>query len=1216
MFVNNLAIRVLLDGNEPFTGFLQGINESIREAIANQDYPFEDLIRKVGVRRDIDRNPVFDTMFVYQNMGFPTPGKTALTISRYFFDPGVSKFDLSLEVFEWDEAIQCYFEYATKLFSELTILSMATHFRSLVQKITADPGCRISGLSVLSDQEYRYFIERSNHRERKYPKEKTIHRLFEEQAIRTPDNVALEYNGRLMTYRELNEKTDRLADLLSQRGIEKGSIAGIFLRRRPELIIGILGILKAGGCFLPIDADLPVNRIDFLISNSQCELLIAGEGTIGRLDNHPLPVEMLNIDEPGLFETGAVGRVYMSSSNDLAYIMYTSGTTGRPKGVMVEHQSLINYVSWAAGVYVKGGTVAFPLHTSVSFDLTITSIFVPLITGSKIVIYEEEENALAIERVIADNIVDIIKLTPSHLRIIRENSAFSISSGSRVRRLIVGGEALETPLARDIWNKFDGHIEILNEYGPTEATVGCMIHRYENDPALSYVPIGIPAANTAIYLLDRYLTPVPPGAAGEIYISGDSVARGYLFNEELTAHRFMPDPFYPGRRMYKTGDTARQLPDGLIVFTGRTDDQIKINGHRIEPGEIQGCLINHPGITEALVAPRKNLNGQQVLHAYYKTGVTFAEGIEEPEIRAYLATMLPYYMIPSRLIRVDHFPLTKNGKINYEALPVFGEDDKIAGTIYPQNRISQLLLETWKTIFDNEKITIRDNFISLGGDSIKAIQLASRLSGQGIAVSSKDILTYHTIEQICQHARIVGKINTYSQGTITGQRGLSPIECWFFSQRFADPGYFNQSVLLGLNKPIDLALLEQTFERLIRHHDGLRTNYNAARDVLYYNDRHLTRRFVLEVIDHGKEPYDLAEVCRSLKTTFDLADDLLLKVILIKGEGRQSMLRVTFHHLLIDGVSWRVLLEDLYAIYMGLERQVEIELPLKTATIVDWQSKWNEYALSEQLKVQRSYWEAIDRPGFTIRQDFETEDWATKNRKTIVDILSREKTDFLLKEAHRVYDTDVLVLLNTALALTLREFTGRDCLVIEQENNGRYPDTCDTSRTIGWFTAMYPVKLMLTDDGLGNQIIAIKEQLRGVPDHGIGYGLCNYTGKSPDERRRTPVRFNYLGEFGRELENDLFTYNDQLPVSDISAVNEMTAILELNAMVIKGKLRLEIHYSQKTYEEATIKRLMESFFEYLRQIIDHIRHENIIRFNTSSFEAVNLDDGELDALFA
>jgi amino acid adenylation domain-containing protein/non-ribosomal peptide synthase protein (TIGR01720 family) len=1215
MFVNNLAIRVAIAGDEPFSGFLKRMNVTIREAIAHQDYPFEDLIRKLEARRDMDRNPVFDTMFVYQNMGLPTPENTTFTISRHFFDPGVSKFDLSLEVFERDETIQYYFEYATKLFSRPTIVSMAMHFSTLIQKIIADPGCSVSDLSMTADEEYLHFIESPNHSERNYPKEKTIHRLFEEEAIRAPDNIAIEYNGRLYTYGDLNEKADRLADLLRKRGIESGTIVGIFLRRRPELIISILGILKAGGCYLPIDADLPAHRINFVVSDSQCEFLISGDETIDRLDKHSLAAEILNIDEPGLLDTQASGSVYMNSPENLVYILYTSGTTGNPKGVMVEHRSLVNYVSWAAEVYVRGESIAFPLHTSVSFDLTVTSIFVPLITGNRMVIYEEAENVLAIEKVIADNKVDIIKLTPSHLKIIKENGAFAIRSGSRVRKLIVGGEALETQLAENIENKFNGQIEIFNEYGPTEATVGCMIHRYDKDLDLPYVPIGIPAANTAIYLLDRYLKLVPTGADGEIYISGDGIARGYLFNDELTAHKFLPDPFWPGQRMYRTGDIARQLSNGLIAFIGRTDQQIKINGHRIEPGEIQSCLIRYPGITEALVVPRENRYGQPTLYAYYKTGAAFAENSKENEIRKYLVTMLPYYMIPSKLIRVDSYPLTKNGKIDYEGLPVSGEDNEIADSIYPQNRIQHSLLAVWRTIFENEKVTIRDNFISLGGDSIKAIQLASRLSGQGISVSSKDILTYHTIEQISEHVRVAGKINTYNQGTIAGQRLPSPIEHWFFSQRFADPGYFNQSILLKLNKPIDVTLLEQTFQRLIEHHDGLRTNHNAERGVLYYNDRHLNRKFVIEVIDYRKEPYDVAEACRSLKTAFNLADDLLMKVILIKGKGQKAMLHVTFHHLLIDGVSWRVLLEDLYTIYMGLERQAKIELALKTATSGDWLEKLNEFALSERLSAERSYWEAIDHVEFALPQDFETTDWTTNNRKMIVDILDREKTDYLLKEAHNVYDTDVSILLNTALALTLQEFTGRNCLVVQQENNGRYLDTCDTSRTIGWFTAMYPVQLQLSDDSLGNQIIAIKEQLREVPWHGIGYGLYKYTGKAPVERKMAPVRFNYLGTFGTELDNDLFSFNTQVPVSDIGPVNEMTAILELNALVVTGVLRLEIYYSQKAYKETTIQRFMDSLLENIARIIDHIRHENTIRFDTSIFKAVHLDDQELNALF-
>lgn len=1223
MFVNNLAVRTAVRGEEPFTSFLKRMNGTIGEALVHQDYPFEDLIRSLGAPRNIDRNPIFDTMFVYQNMGFPTPPAATFASSRYFFDPGIAKFDLSLEVFEKDDALEYYFEYATSLFSRDTIGRMARHFGNLAQRIIVDPQCRVGKLSVLADEEYGQFIESANRPKTNYPKEKTIHRLFEEQVMRTPNHIALAYNGRVMTYSELNEQANRLADLLRKRGIERGSIVGIFLRRRPEFIISILGVLKAGGCYLPIDAETPAGRIDYIISDSQCEFLISGEGTIDRLDG-PFPaVQILAIDEPGLLGAEASGHVSTGSSKDLAYIIYTSGTTGNPKGVMVEHQSLVNYITWAAAVYQKGETMTFPLHTSVSFDLTVTSIYVPLVTGNRMVIYEESEKALAIEKVIADNLVDIIKLTPSHLKVIKEHSAFALSGGSKVRTLIVGGEALETSLACAISEKFGNEIAIYNEYGPTEATVGCMIHRYEAGHGQVDVPIGIPADNSAIYLLDTFLKPVPPGVTGEIYISGDGIARGYLFNEELTARKFIPDPFCPGQRMYRTGDIARQSVDGPVIFMGRIDEQIKINGHRIEPGEIRSCLLSHPGITDALVVARRMAAGQQTIYVYYKTSVVSPGGMETAAIRKHLAARLPYYMIPSKLIRVDNFPLTKNGKIDHEALPSDrnGEEGceghETEGGIVLPDSIPAILLEMWKTIFGNEEVTIRDNFIGLGGDSIKAIQLVSRLAAQGIAVNSKDILTYQTIEQISEHARAVDKRNAYHQGTITGQRGLSPIESWFFSQGFADPGHFNQSVLLEWNKPADTTLLERAFERLIVQHDGLRTNYNAESGVLYYNGAHLNKRFVIEVIDQGTAPYDLAAICGALKTSFDLGTDLLMKVNLIKGEGQPTFLRITLHHLIIDGVSWRILLEDLYVLYGASKRQVETALPLKTATVAEWQTTVNALALTEKTKAERVFWAEIDHLSRTFRQDLDTEDWTMKHRRTLVATLDRENTHFLLREAHRVYDTDVLILLNTALALTLQEFTGRDSFVVEQENNGRYPESCDTSRTIGWFTAMYPVRLRVPEGDPGSQIIAIKEQLQAVPDHGIGYGLYKYGRKTPSDIKntRSPVRINYLGEFGRELENDLFSYSDRLPVSDIGADNEITALLELNAMVINGVLRVEMYYSRKAYQENTIRGIMDSFLGNLVELMDHLRHQSGTRMTTTGFQAVNLDDQELDALF-
>ncbi|HYE55927.1 MAG TPA: amino acid adenylation domain-containing protein, partial [Chitinophagaceae bacterium] len=826
MFVNNLPLRINIPGDESFTSLLARHNNLVSAALKNQDLPFDELVNALGGKRDVSRNPVFDTMFIYQNMGY---------VNRHFFDPGFSKFDLSMEVFEERFSLSCAIEYATKLFRRETIIRFAQHFENLVNTIIADPQAEISTLGVMSSREYDSCTRKFNATTTAYPKDKTIQALFEEQVLKTPGNIAVVCDGEELSYAALNSRANDFAVKLGAAGLQPGDIAGVLMPRSVELIVAILGILKAGGCYLPIDTDLPAERIKYILDNSKCRLIVTEQAQI-----KPVCDERVK-DLP----------------RDLAYIIYTSGTTGSPKGVMISQSSLVNYIIWAAGEYVQREQVAFPLYTSISFDLTITSIFTPLITGNTIVVYNENGNDIPLERVIHDNKVQVIKLTPSHLRLLADARLRVPLAQSRIRRMIVGGEQLETKLAKEIYDAFGGRIEIYNEYGPTEATVGCMIHRFRRDEEHTAVPIGVPAANTQIYLLDQYLKPVPAGVHGELFISGDGIAKGYLFNEALTRQKFIPDPFTVGQRMYRTGDIAKRLHNGTLVYIGRADHQVKINGYRIELAEIEKQLENHHQVMEAVVITRKNNKDQQYLCAYYKS----SHVIEESTLRSYLAGKLPHYMIPVHFVWLREIPLTRNGKIDRDALPD-PEHNRISAEPLPANRIEALSLKIWSAVLNEPGVTLTDNFFELGGDSIKAVQIVSKLNEQGISLQAKDILTYHTIEQVSRHARLKGTELAYEQGLVSGQRPLTPIERWFFEQRFADPGYYNQSVLLQFKKEIDVSLLTQAFDMLIRHHDGLRQNYDAEKHCMFYNNAHLEKPFIID---------------KEIDPCFDLATDLLIR---------------------------------------------------------------------------------------------------------------------------------------------------------------------------------------------------------------------------------------------------------------------------------------------------------------------------------------------------
>ena len=1219
MFVNNLVVRNTFNKDERFDQLLRKMNDTINKVLLNQDYPFSMLVEQMAQQRDSSRNPIFDTMFVYQNMGFPETTSTDFSLSRHFFNPGFSKFDISMEVFDYEKSFKYCIEYSTKLFKKETILRLQKHFDNLINTVLDKPKCYFSDLLLLDNQEYVECVTTFNQTEERYPKDKMIHQLFEDQVLLTPHAIALEYGQLKMTYDELNKEANCLSLLLRDKGMVSKDIVGVFLTRSSTFILSVLAVLKAGGSFLPLDTDLPEDRINYILEHSACSLVVTDNNhadliSESECEGSNVKPYIINLDEVSYDVKTGEDIHNESSTKDLAYIIYTSGTTGKPKGVMISHSSLVNYSYWAAKKYIKTESESFPLFTSVSFDLTITSIFTPLISGNKIVVYSGDQQEILIEKVILDNKASVIKLTPSHLKIINQLD-LQLLDRSIIKRFIVGGEELEQSLAQDIYNKFGENIEIYNEYGPTEATIGCLIYEFDTKDTSMTVPIGIPIDNTQIYLLDEFLKPVPIGVNGDLYIAGDGLAKGYLHNDELTEEKFIANPFIENGKMYKSGDVAKRLPNNLIEYINRSDQQVKINGYRIELLEIENSILKYPHVNQAIVMCRVSGKGSKKLEAYY---VCESDKIIEPSsLRDYLASCLPHYMIPTFFTALEKIPLTKNGKINYKELKPdqTKENEEI---LLPKSHIEEIALQVWSDIFDEEHLSVNDDFFELGGDSIKAVQISSRLLEKGIALKAKDILRYHTIESSMVYAKFSSSETEYNQGLVTGEKELTAIESWFISQNFTNPSYYNQSISLRLKKSVDIGLLEQVFKKLTEHHDGLRLNYDKKNDILVFNPKHLDnpfniKEYQIETID------ELQTIGQEIKSSINLFEDILIKGSIVRQKGQDDILLITAHHMVMDGVSWRILLEDFYRIYSALYSNEKVNIPKKTISLIDWQKKINAYASDNEIKVtETDYWDEIQSLRFKLPNDFETNDWKIENTTKLSNTLSQEQTSFLLKEAHSTYKTNISSILNTALALTLKEWTGLSEFVIELENHGRHIEDVDVSRTIGWFTAMYPVKLKLFNDDLGDQIKVIKEQITKIPNSGLGYGICKYVEKSlkGDVNKRSEIRFNYMGQFDGELNNSLFSFCDAPHGRESDGNNLMTTKLEINSMVINNRLIVEINYNNKFHKEETINWLMEVFLENLNKILSHIKIQDTIYFTPSDFESVELDQEELDSLFS
>jgi len=686
-----LALRTRVTPDLTVKQLLLAIKDTLAEAYAHQKFSFERLIELLNVEHLPHRMPLFDTMVVLEN-----------TDNTDYVKRLKNDVTLSLAI---NDGLTGVIDYNADLFKRESVEVLARHLHEILRSASRSPDQTIAQLELLSESRRNEFVVEYNNTARDYPKQKTIVQLFEAQVEQTPAHIALEFQNQSLTYCDLDKRANQLANWLRARGIRPGVPVGIYLEHSLETIIALLGVLKAGGYYVPFDTAHPRSRLDFMIAETATPLVLTHES-----------------DWAAIACESVTAPISEATPDDLAYVIYTSGSTGEPKGVEIRHRSLVNYIWWAQEQYVRGETLAFALYSSLAFDLTVTSIYTPLITGNRIVIYREDGGSSAIEEILKDNKVGVLKLTPSHLALlkIRDNSS------SRIQRLIVGGEQFETELANEVLRSFNGNVEIINEYGPTEATVGCMIHRFHpGEDTQAFVPVGKPAANAQIYVLNDDLKPVAENVLGEMYLAGDGLARGYLKRPALSAEKFVDNPFTPGQRMYRTGDLARWLPQGIIEYAGRKDNQVKYHGHRVELNEIKRALNRHAQIHDCVIVIARDKTGNDAMIAYYVS----EQELDSAELHAFLSSSIIEETIPNVFVHLLKLPLTLNGKLNLRALPTLDELKQRAQHTYvaPRNQIEEQLAEIWKQVFGVERVGIHDNFFELGGHSLIATQVIGRV---------------------------------------------------------------------------------------------------------------------------------------------------------------------------------------------------------------------------------------------------------------------------------------------------------------------------------------------------------------------------------------------------------------------------------------------------------------------------------------------------------
>jgi amino acid adenylation domain-containing protein/non-ribosomal peptide synthase protein (TIGR01720 family) len=1237
VFVNTLVLRSDLSGNPTFREFLGQVRGMSLDAFAHQDLPFEKLMDELQPSRNLSHAPLFQVMFALQNTPVEKLALDGLRAEIVELDNGTSKFDLSLSVEDTAQGLSGTFEYNSDLFAATTIRRMAGHFETLLQAIVADPDQPVWNLPLLTRAEQQQLLVEFNDTTSQYFPELCVHQRFESQAEQVPEAIAARYKTQELTFAELNKRANRLAHYLRGRGVGPNVLVGICAERSLEMLIGMLAVLKAGGAYVPMDASYPGERLSFMLKDTRARVLLTQEKLRSRFTISNTEIVCLDgefhqwLHSQKLPEDNPAGGASLDS---LAYVIYTSGSTGHPKGILIPHRGLANYLAWCTSAYnVEAGKGA-PVHTSISFDLTITALFAPLVAGRPVDLLPEGPGIESLCAALGHGRnYSLVKITPLHLQLLRHEISRAQAAGL-TRTFVIGGENL---LADDLsfWREAAPETVLVNEYGPTETVVGCCVYRQPiRGRTTGSVPIGRPIANTVLYVLDRNLEPVPIGVPGELFVGGLGLAWGYLNRPELTAEKFIPNPFatQPGARLYRTGDLVRHLPDGNLEYLGRIDHQVKIRGYRIELGEIETVLREHPGVREAVVITREDTPGEKRVVAY--VAPHYSADLLKDELDGYLKERLPQYMLPV-LVLLDSLPSTSNGKVDHSRLPIptgAVRPDRGGNLVAPRSLEEMLLAKIWAEVLHVDQVGVSDNFFELGGDSILTIHVIAKCSQAGMHLTPRQLFQNQTIAELAKVITTASQIEA-PQHPVTGPVPLTPVQHWFFEQKLLQPHHWNQSVLLEVDSSLSASHIERALRHLVVHHDALRSRFEGSdvgwcQTVAAPGEPVPLARVDVSHLSETERASAIAVATAESQIALNLADGPILRATFFDfGSGNTSRLLIIVHHLVVDAVSWRILLEDMEALCRQLNEGGTLYLPAKTSSFKHWAERLTEYAASDPVREETVYWlETARLPVASLPVDYPDGANTEASLESISVALSSDETRALLHDVPKVLHVQMNDVLLGAVAVAFRQWVGTRSLLLDIEGHGREAlfEDIDLSRTVGWFTTICPMRLDLSAVGDPAETVqAIARQRQQVRNGGIGYGVARYLSNDPQifgalARLAQPeVLFNYLGQFdgvlsGSHLLRPMATGNG----TDRSVAGNRTHLLEISAHVSGGALTVEWSYSGNVHADSTIAGVVRDFAENLRAVIRHCQPGRALQPCVSDFALANLAESQLSAIVA
>lgn len=1226
-FLNMLVLRVGLAGGPTVAELLHRVRGVVAGALEHADVPFEVVVDELITQRDMSTTPLFQVVWSHQLAAAPRRRLHDVEAAPFAPEQRTATYDLSLAVVETPDTLHGVWEYRTDLFDAATVRELHERFTHLLRQFAAAPGERLSRLSPLPPAErHRLLHEWNDTTLTLSGVGGCLHELFEEQVDRTPERPAVEQGGSVISYAELDRRANAVAHRLLAAGVGAAAVVGICAERSLAALAAVLGVLKTGAAFLPLEPGHPLPRLAATVADARALAVLAPQSRLPALERLGVPLLALE---------GAAGRDDRPGvrvrDDATAYVMFTSGSTGRPKGVVVEHRGVVNRLLWGQREHPLGAADAVLVTAPMGFDISVSEYAWPLLVGARVVLappgpQRSPEEIVAAVRRHGATVVDLVSgMVDGFI----EHGLRSGGGLPGLRLVLAGAETLSPATVARF--RAATEAELVNLYGVTEVSIDSLFRRCGPDDAMQApVPIGRPIANTTMYLLDDDLEPVPRGAVGEICLGGIGVARGYAGRAAETAVAFVPDPFsaVPGARLYRTGDLGRYRADGAAEFLGRRDDQVKIRGNRVEPGEAEAALATLPGVDRAVVIVREDVRGQPRLVGY----VTAADGDRPPEpavLRVALGALLPVYLVPSAIVVLAGLPLTENGKLDRTALPEPGAPGARAWVPTPPRTPAEAVLaRIWADVLGLVHVGVHDDFFELGGDSIAGIRVVSRARAAGLRLTPAQVFEHPTVAALAAAEGTAPPVAP-EQGLVTGDLPLTPVQCSVLGSPSTGADGHVQAYAVALPDGTAEGAVRAALELVLAHHDVLRAVFRYDGTAWRCEIGPLAGPPPLTVEDLGEVPArGLVPALRPVAGVAAAGIRLggpVVRAVLVRFADAPPHLLVVAHHAVVDVVSWDVLIQD---VRTAAERWPEqAVLPPKTTSYREWARRLEDYAASPASRAEAAYW-ASGPPSEPLPLDHVTGEDTEELARTVTVELDERRTAALLGGLlARRYAAEPLDALLIAATAAITDLTGAATARIDLEGQGRTPGFADVdlSRTVGWFTTIHPVYLPRPTGDLAVDLRAIREERARPPRGGLPYGVARYLGDDPLLRSRLEAEppgllFNFVSG-GRPPGEVSDTASGQvgggaLPVL-FAAAGMRTHPLDVVGEAGNGRLRLHWRYGPGRFREQTVRALAQACLGQLEGVVDRaLQLEREGRVPPARFPAARLGEDALDRLLA